>query len=331
MARVMVSWVANGVCSRIPPRDLPPVVLYSRFLLVVLDWLDGRLFLWMERPMKSIETLVADIYEVVKGNGGWDKTITKFMAEGIANMAEQRFQEPQKPRNYLGLSSIGQPCKRKLWFKVNRPELGEELSSEALGTFFYGDLLEYVVIAMAMAAGHRVEGLQEELVVGGIKGHGDVVIDGWVVDVKSASRFGFEKFRAHKVKEDDPFGYISQLSSYLYGYRDNPIVHQKNKAAFLVVQKDRFKLCLDVYDFTDEIKNKEQEVKDVIAMSKGPMPDRGFAPIPDGKSGNMKLPTGCSYCEYRNDCWDNLRTFIYSTGPRFLTKVVNTPKVMEVT
>lgn len=280
--------------------------------------------------IKTIDTLIPDMLDVIKGNGGWDATITKFLSEGIADIAEKRFSKPQEPRDYLGLSSIGQPCGRKLWFKINRPELGEELSAEALGTFFYGDILEYVVISLAMAAGHRVAGLQEQLDVHGIKGHGDCIIDGVVVDVKSASRFGFEKFKKHAVKEDDPFGYISQLSSYLYGYKDDPRVTTKNKAAFLVVQKDRFKLCLDVYDFTEELKAKEAEVEAVKAMVAGDMPDRGFDPVPDGKSGNMKLATGCSYCEFKHHCWDNLRTFAYSTGPVFLTKVVKEPRVPEV-
>jgi hypothetical protein len=42
------------------------------------------------------------------------------------------------------------------------------------------------------------------------------VIDGVTVDVKSASKYGFEKFLKHNLREDDPFGYISQLSSYVY-------------------------------------------------------------------------------------------------------------------
>ncbi len=53
--------------------------------------------------------------------------------------------------------------------------------------------------------------------------------------------------------------------------------------------------------------------------------------VPDGKSGNMKLGTKCSYCKYKNECHPDLRTFLYSGGPRFLTEVVNEPKVLEVT
>lgn len=62
----------------------------------------------------------------------------------------------------------------------------------------------------------------------------------------------------------------------------------------------------------------------------GPKPERAFQPEPDGKSGNMKLGLQCSYCNMKHACYPNLRTFIYSNGPRYLTTVVKTPDVPEV-
>ena len=59
-------------------------------------------------------------------------------------------------------------------------------------------------------------------------------------------------------------------------------------------------------------------------------PEKCYEPKPDGKSGNMKLDIGCSYCAYNKACWPDLRAFAYSTGPRFLTEVVNEPKVQEI-
>lgn len=281
--------------------------------------------------MKTIDTLIQDIYKVIEGNGGWEATTTKFLAEGISEVAEQRFTSEQKPRNYLSLSSIGTPCRRKLWYKINAIELAEPVSAEGLGTFFYGDLLEVLVIALAMAAGHKVEGMQDKVEVHGIKGHMDVIIDGVVVDVKSASKYSFEKFKNHKLLEDDPFGYISQLSSYLYACKKDTRVINKHEACFLVVQKDRFKLCLDRYDFTEELKSKEYEIEDVKSMVAGPIPDNRVPPVPQSKtSPNTKLDIQCSYCEFRKACWPEARMFIYSTGPLFLVDVVKLPNVPEV-
>ena len=216
----------------------------------------------------------------------------------------------------------------KLWRIVNTPEEAEALDAQVLGTFFYGDILEILCLALAKAAGHKVEGLQEKLKIGSIEGSGDCIIDGMVVDVKSASSFGFQKFEKNNLKEDDPFAYISQLSSYLYGYRKDPRVTEKNRAAFLVVKKDRFKLCLDVYDLSDEVTFKLAEITRVTEVTKRPkVPENRIPAVPDGKSGNYKLSTACSYCQFKKKaCWPNMRTFIYSNGPRFLTAVKRVPK-----
>lgn len=281
--------------------------------------------------LKTIDTLVHDIYQVIEGKGGWDATITEYLAQTISTVAEERFSKEQVPRNYLSLSSIGTPCKRKLWYKINESEKAAPLNATALGTFFYGDLLEALVIALAKASGHDVQGEQDRLDVHGIKGHRDCIIDGVTVDVKSASKYGFEKFESGNLREDDPFGYVSQLSSYVYAGKDDPLVTNKTKGAFLAVQKDRFKLCLDEYDFTEELLNKEQEIEETKAMVSGPIPEDRVPPVPQSKtSQNTVLSVQCNYCEFRKSCWPETRTFLYSTGPTHFVEVVKEPRVMEL-
>jgi hypothetical protein len=278
-----------------------------------------------------IDTLVEDIYEVIKGNGGWDKTITQYLADSVSKIAEDRFKEPQLPRGYLSLSSLGTPCKRKLWYKVNLPGEATPLTAEALGTFFYGDIVEALVISLAKAAGHDVQGEQTPLYINGVKGHRDCVIDGVTIDVKSTSGRGFYKFQAGTLREDDPFGYISQLSSYVAAGKDDPLVKEKTKGAFLAINKERFQLALDVYDFTEEVKNKETEVELIKAMVAGPIPETRLDPVPQSKtSPNTVLCTTCDYCEFKKICWPELRTFIYSDGPKHFVKVNKTPMVPEL-
>lgn len=280
---------------------------------------------------KTLDTIVEDIYGVIQGKGGWDATITEFLSTSIANVAEARFSQAQVPRDYLSLSGIGTPCDRKLWYKINQTESSEPLSPEALGTFFYGDLIEALVLSLAKAAGHTVEGMQDRVSVFGISGQRDAVIDGITVDVKSASKYGFEKFRSHNLRDDDPFGYISQLSSYVYAGKDDPLVKNKKEGAFLVVQKDRFKLCLDRYDFTEELDGKEEEIKRVKEMVSGSIPEDRLQPVPQSKtSANTQLSTTCGYCDFRKVCWPEARTFLYSTGPAYLVDVVNEPRVTEL-
>lgn len=281
--------------------------------------------------MPSIDTLVNDINNVILGKGGWDASITDYLSDSISKVAHTRFSQAQQPRGYLSLSSLGTPCDRKLWFKVNKPDEGIPLTPEALGTFFYGDILEAVVIALAKAAGHDVQGEQDTLHVHGIKGHRDVIIDGMTVDVKSASSYGFQKFKEGNLREDDPFGYISQLSSYVYAGKDDPLVVDKNKGAFLAVRKDRWSLCLDTYDFTEEMKTKETEIEFKKTLVAGPIPVDRIPPVPQSKtSPNTKLDVQCSYCEFRKLCYPEARTFLYSTGPVFLVDVNKVPNVTEL-
>ena len=281
--------------------------------------------------MKTLDTLCYDIEQTLLGYGGWDEAASEIFGKDLQQVSYDRFHKPSEPRKYLSLSSIGTPCDRKLWYKVNSPEKGEKLNAESIGTFFYGDMIEALVIALAKAAGHDVQGEQTKLNVHGIIGHRDCIIDGVTVDVKSASKYSFQKFAGHNLREDDPFGYISQLSSYVYAGRDDPLVTNKSTGAFLVVQKDRFKLCLDKYDFTEELKHKEQEMLRAKTLVKGILPETRLDTVPQSKtSPNTMLGTQCNYCEFRKICWPEARTFAYSTGYQHLVKVVKEPLVTEI-
>ena len=281
--------------------------------------------------MTKITTLVDDIYKVIQGEGGWSKTISSGMAMGVASMANSRFSKPQKSRGYLSLSSIGTPCKRKLWYKVNSSSDGEPLQPNVLLKFFYGDMIEELILSMAEAAGHDIKGQQDKLNVHGIKGHRDAVIDGMTVDVKSCSSYAFKKFKDGTLRDDDPFGYISQLSSYVYAGKDDPLVTDKTHGAFLAIDKVSGEICLDIHDFTKDLETKEQEMlaaKDLVA---GDLPADRIQPVPASKaSPNTKLDKSCQFCEYKKVCWPNLRMFKYSYGIEYLVHVEKEPKVEEV-
>jgi len=225
----------------------------------------------------------------------------------------------------LRLSNIGKPD-RQLWFEVNKPNEGEKLPPQAHIKFMYGDMQEQLLILLAKLAGHDVQFEQETVEINGIYGHIDCMIDGHVVDVKSASRFAFPKFKDGTLLEpgNDAFGYIGQLAGY---------VHAKTPGKdgyFFAVNKDLGHLALlkvpaemlAEYDVEARIEHDKE-------MVKGEIPPRCYSDVPDGKSGNMKLDVGCSYCNRKFDCWPDIKTYYYSNGPRYLTRVVKEPKVSE--
>ena len=128
--------------------------------------------------------MVSDIYKIIEARGGWTNTISESVGISLAHTANNRFSEPQKPRAYLSLSSVGTPCQRKLWYKINKPNTGEPLKPNALLKCFYGEMIEELILHLAVASGHNVEDMQAKLDGDGGKGHGDDVRKDRTDDVK---------------------------------------------------------------------------------------------------------------------------------------------------
>jgi len=189
--------------------------------------------------------------------------------------------------------------------------------------------LEELLLFLAEQSGHSVTARQEEVVINGVVGHIDAIIDGRLVDVKSASTFAFRKFKDNNLGSDDPFGYLDQIGAYHHALRDDPRLTDRGVVSFLAVDKQLGHICLDTYVAPDKdydaLVTQKREM-----LAKADPPDRAFEPESDGKSGNEKLGTQCSYCDFKKLCHPQLRTFIYSNGPTFLTRVVREPKVPEI-
>lgn len=282
--------------------------------------------------MKSIKTLVRDINHVVEREG-WltEANIERLTGELRSQLVRRSGQED--PRAFLSLSKMGEKCPCHLWHSVHSPGLQEPLPAAARIKFIYGDVIEALVISMAKAAGHEVTGEQDELIVDGIKGHRDCVIDGCVVDVKSASSMAFQKFKTGTIRMDDPFGYLAQLDGYVVGSLDDPLVRVKDRGYLLAVDKQLGHIAL--YEHLvrpDFIRNRIKTYKDIVGQSSPPPCECGT--VPEGKSGNVKLDVRASYNPYKHLCAERrgqrLRTFLYASGPVFLTKVVRVPNVPEI-
>lgn len=266
--------------------------------------------------MKTIDTLVEDIYKIVQDKGGWNS----LLQVPIKN-------EKQKAR--LRLSGLGPKCPRHFWHSINTPELAEPLPPWAEIKYMFGHMVEALAIELAKQAGHEVTGEQDELVVDGVTGHRDCIIDGCVVDVKSTSSFGMAKFKDGSIEKDDPFGYLEQLDGYLIGSREDPLVRVKDKAYILAVDKALGHVFLYEHKLRENIvHNRIAECKAIL--SQNTPPPCTCESVPDGKSGNMKLGMKASYSPFKYCCFPNLRTFIYSSGPVYLSKVVREPAVMEI-
>lgn len=230
----------------------------------------------------------------------------------------------------LRLSGVGKPSRQLHYELTNAPY--ERLSPTTLIKFQYGHMLEEMLLYLAKEAGHEVLYEQKEYLFDGVAGHIDAIIDGVIVDVKSASPYGFFKFRSGSIREDDPFNYIPQLASYVQADGAG------RDGAFLAINKVSGELALCTVSNSELMEvdvqghvNRQRSVE----STPGTVPERCYPETPEGKSGNMGLSTGCSYCKHKFHCWrdandgEGLRTYLYSNGPKFLTKVVREPKVFQ--
>jgi hypothetical protein len=278
---------------------------------------------------KSIKTLVQDIYSLFNGSHKFNEDRLQTFANNLAYHITTRISN-EKSKPELRMSNLGTPCDRKLWYSINTPEDQEELPPQVRFKFLYGDIIEELVLFLAAESGHSVTGTQDTLTINGVVGHRDAVIDGVLVDVKSASSYSFNKFKDHLTKEEDSFGYLDQLGAYLYASQEDPLVTNKNIAAFIAVDKTLGHIAVDIQPKTSKDYDKLVTLKREMLKSTTP-PPRAFTDEEDGKSGNRKLCTECSYCPFKAKCWPGTRTYLYSTGPRYLTVVKNEPKVQELT
>ena len=274
--------------------------------------------------MASINTLAEDIYSLLEN--GTEEDISakaKEFGDRLSALITDRLR-PKEEKRTLRMSTVGKPD-RMLWYEVNSSVQKEQFNGPTYLKFLYGDLIEEIVLFLAEGAGHSVSDRQRQVNVDGIAGHIDAVVDGVLIDVKSTSPYAFKKFKDGTLRNDDPFAYLPQLSGYLQGtgIKDG---------AYVAVDKQNGNITVMTLEDQDQVDilSRISHIKEVV--KKDTPPERCFPTEPMGKSGNMKLSTGCSYCSFKKECYSDvpLRKFIYSTGPVWLTHVEEEPKVLEV-
>jgi hypothetical protein len=283
--------------------------------------------------MKKLENVVPDIYSLLEdlSRGTPLPLDEKEIDKVLANMKESimSWANPsERNRDFtIRMSNVGKPD-RQLWFEKRDTDTASTIDAPTQIKFLYGHLLEEIALMLVRMAGHEVTDEQKEVSVNGIMGHMDSKINGEVVDVKTASKFAFNKFREGRLAQDDPFGYLGQLAGY-------EKAEGTSKGGFLVINKESGELCLYVPEDLDK-PNIESKIGGLIpALEIDTPPEICYPPIPDGKKGNMKLPKGCAWCKYKYECHKDandgqgLRAFKYSKGLTYFTKVVVEPKVEE--
>ena len=236
-----------------------------------------------------------------------DETINR-VGEEIKESLKRQFAGGNKRDKFrLRMSNIGRPsC--QLWFEKNRPETALPKPTTFVMMMMIGDIVESVFKGLLTEA--NIEYKDSDTVAlkiddkNTISGSYDLVVDGAVDDIKSASDWSYKyKFDSYEsLASGDSFGYVGQLAGYAKasGYKAGGwwVVNKAN-GQFKYVPAN-----IDMDKELDKIKKniKATESKELV---------RCFEPEPEtfrGKeTGNMVLNKNCTFCSYRQSCWDGLK------------------------
>ena len=223
----------------------------------------------------------------------------------------------------LRMSNLGRPtC--QLWFDKNKPEEASSKPNNFMMNMMLGDIVEAVFKGLLKGAGVKYEEPENVTLDLGdtkIAGTYDLVLDGAVDDVKSASGWSYDnKFVDYEtLREGDAFGYVSQLVGYAKAAK-------KKIGGWWVVNKANgaFKYV------SASNANEEEEMRKIKATVETVNANkfaRCFEPTEEtfrGKpTGNKILGVNCSFCSYKDSCWDNLQQLPSVMSKAQFPKVVN--------
>jgi len=243
----------------------------------------------------------------VKGTTEMSEETIEQVSSDVAEALHKQFGSGKKRGDFkLRMSNVGRPtC--QLWYEKNKPEAALPKPTTFIMNMMIGDIVEAVFKGLLREAGVRYEESEHvtlELDDASINGTYDVVIDGAVDDIKSASPWSYtNKFESYdKLASGDGFGYVGQLAGYAKA-------SGKDVGGWWVVNKanGQFKYVpASGLDLETEVA-KIQATADAVKENKF---EKCFQPVPEtfrGKeTGNKVLNDGCKFCSYRFDCWDNL-------------------------
>ena len=206
----------------------------------------------------------------------------------------------------LRMSNVGRPsC--QLWYEKNKPDVALPKPTTFVMNMMIGDIVEAVFKGLLKEAGVKYEDSDKTTLHVGdanISGTYDIVIDGAVDDVKSASNWSYQnKFESFDtLASGDAFGYVAQLAGYAKA-------SGKKAGGWWVVNKanGQFKYVPASNIDVDAEIQKIGETVDTVNANKF---ERCFEPVEEtfrGKpTGNKILGVSCSFCNYRKDCWPDL-------------------------
>ena len=262
--------------------------------------------------------------DAINGKSTMSEEVIEQVGNDVKEALRKQFGGGVKRGDFrLRMSNLGRPtC--QLWFDKNKPEEASSKPNNFMMNMMLGDIVEAVFKGLLKGAGVKYEEPENVTLDLGdtkIAGTYDLVLDGAVDDVKSASGWSYDnKFVDYEtLREGDAFGYVSQLVGYAKAAK-------KKIGGWWVVNKANgaFKYV------SASNANEEEEMRKIKATVETVNENkfaRCFEPIEEtfrGKpTGNKILGVNCSFCSYKESCWENLQQLPSVMSKAQFPKVVN--------
>lgn len=199
----------------------------------------------------------------------------------------------KKPsRNYLGASSIGEECDRKLWYSFHEPIKVDDPRVHRI--FDLGHLLESYCLSMLKHAGYEVfyeeSGEQFGFTDEEIAGHCDgvIIIDDHphLLEIKTANDKRFAEMVKDGVEKSDPV-YFTQMQVYMK-------YMELDRALFFAINKNTSALHMEIVKY--------EKIKADYAINRGKEIVRGEKEEAKRKYSSPSFYR-CKFCNYRSKCW----------------------------
>jgi hypothetical protein len=259
----------------------------------------------MEHP---VELQVHNYFtNVINGSVGMSKSTKQKIVKHVEQSLDKQFEGRKNNKFRLRASNIGRAtC--QLWFMKNKPEKAIPPGSNFLLRMLIGDITEAVFKGVLTEAGVNYgepEKVQVEIAGETINGEYDLIVDGKVDDIKSASPWSYRNkwIGGEEVEKSDSFGYIGQLAVYAKGKGVEPggwwvVNHSSGEFKYVKYTSNLNKVMKSLEKTVNIIK------ENVFARCYEPVKEK-YRKV---ESGRYILCTECKFCDFRFACWGDALT-----------------------
>jgi hypothetical protein len=281
--------------------------------------------------------IIARVADFIRACARGEERLTDDQVDRFGEMAKEAIRkhfgktpaDASEPQRTIRASTLGRPICQQQMQQIGAPSA--DPSPFEYFKLAYGDIVEGLATVIMEGAALPIEAMQcpvsLALSSGTFTGTYDFRIDGQIYDFKTASQWSFK----HKFQEDGLGDEIRDTGSDELGYGIQGQFYQNASgypfAGWIVVDKSSGEWTFAPISLVSDNENLERRAAALVASREAivenglPAPDdrtnvnsynikRVFSPVEETfrkkPTGNMLLPSGCTFCKFKRSCWDKL-------------------------